>query len=85
MKWALINSHLKKIPMGIEQFLLKRAYNDGFKEGLKKREDKILQGIIKNARVDLNLSIETIANLVNLSPKTIRLTLKDMGIECLTN
>ena len=75
--------------MGIEEFLLKRAYKDGYKEGLKegikKREDKILNVVIKNARIDLDLSIEAIANLINLSPKTVRLALKEMGIDCPTN
>jgi hypothetical protein len=75
--------------MGIEQFLLERAYKEsfdkGFKEsfviGLKKGKDEFNKKVIKNARVDVNLSIETIASIINMTPERVRQILDDMGIE----
>jgi hypothetical protein len=75
--------------MGIEQFLLERAYKESFDKafkesfaiGLQKGKDDFNKKVIKNARVDVNLSIETIASIVKMTPKSVRQILDDMGIE----
>ena len=79
----------KSYPMGIEQFLLERAYKESFDKsfkesfaiGLKKGIDIQLKEVIKNARVDNNLSIELIANIVKLTPERVRQILDEMGID----
>jgi DNA-directed RNA polymerase sigma subunit (sigma70/sigma32) len=63
--------------MGIEQFLLQRAEDQGVKKG----EDKKTRNVIRNARVKEKLSIETIANIVGLMPERVRQILDEMGIE----
>jgi predicted transposase YdaD len=67
----------KTYPMGIEQFLLQRAEDQGIKKG----EDKKTRNVIRNARVKEKLSIETIANIVGLMPERVRQILDEMGIE----
>jgi DNA-directed RNA polymerase sigma subunit (sigma70/sigma32) len=67
--------------MGIEQFLLQRAEDQGVKKGIEKGVDINKQEVIRNARVKEKLSIETIANIVALSPQRVRQILDKMGIE----
>jgi predicted transposase YdaD len=75
----------KTYPMGIEQFLLQRAEDQGVKKGIEKGIEKGVdinkQEVIRNARVKEKLSIETIANIVALSPQRVRQILDKMGIE----
>jgi hypothetical protein len=71
----------KTYPMGIEQFLLQRAEDQGVKKGIEKGVDINKQEVIRNARVKEKLSIETIANIVALSPQRVRQILDTMGIE----
>jgi predicted transposase YdaD len=83
--------------MGIEQFLLQRAKDQGVKIGvkkgeeigvkkgevigIKKGEDSNTRYVISNARVKEKLSIETIANIVGLLPERVRQILDEMGLE----
>jgi hypothetical protein len=75
----------KTYPMGIEQFLLQRAEDQGVKKGIEKGIEKgadlKTRNVIRNARVDENISIETIARIVGLTPKRVRQILDEMGIE----
>ena len=75
----------KSYPMGIEQFLLQRAKKEGIGEGIEKGIEQgidiQLKEVIKNARVDNNLSIELIANIVKLTPERVRQILDEMGID----
>jgi DNA-directed RNA polymerase sigma subunit (sigma70/sigma32) len=67
--------------MGIEQFLLQRAEDQGVKKGIEKGVDLKTRNVIRNARVDENISIETIARIVGLTPERVRQILDEMGIE----
>jgi transcriptional regulator with XRE-family HTH domain len=39
------------------------------------------RNVIRNARIEENISIETIARIVGLTPKRVRQILDEMGIE----
>ena len=67
----------KTYPMGIEQFLLQKAENKGIEKGIEK--EKI--HIIRKLRLDKKMSIEEIANIVELKPERVRLILDNVGIE----
>jgi DNA-directed RNA polymerase sigma subunit (sigma70/sigma32) len=71
--------------MGIEQFLLQRAEDQGVKKGIEKGIEKGVdlktRNVIRNARMDENISIETIARIVGLTPERVRQILDEMGIE----
>ena len=70
-------SHLtgKTYPVGIEQFLLQRAENQGIakgeKRGEKRGDDNRLKDVIRNSREN-GLSIEVIAKIVQLSTEKVR-------------
>jgi predicted transposase YdaD len=82
----------KTYPMGIEQFLLQRAENQGIAKGEKRGEKRgekkgKLEGrveekneVIRNARMK-GLSIEIIADIVRMLPEKVRQILDEMGIE----
>ena len=78
----------KTYPMGIEQLLLHKAESKGEKKGERKGErkgekrgdEKRLLDVVRNARLN-GLSLDVIANIVNLSVEQVKTILDKMGIE----
>jgi predicted transposase YdaD len=74
--------------MGIEQFLLQRAENQGILKGEKRGEKrgeligelKSKVEVIRNARIN-GASIEFISKIVNLPIEKIRQILHELGLE----
>ena len=66
--------------MGIEQFLLQRAENQGIAKGEKRGKLDEKKDVIRNARKK-GLSIEIIADIVQLPPEKVRQILDKMRIE----
>jgi predicted transposase/invertase (TIGR01784 family) len=78
----------KTYPMGIEEFLLQRAEDRGIAKGEKRGEKigeqrtelKMRSEFIRNTRLK-GLSIEFIADILNLPVEKVRAILDEMGIE----